>query len=254
MDEAIFQAMAAAEDRHWWFVARRRIVQHTLARLALPAGPAILEAGCGSGGNLPMLAAMGPTCAFEPETSAANVAAARGCAQVLPGSLPHNIPFADRRFELIVMTDVLEHVEHDVEALRALGSRLSDTGRLVLTVPALPALFSHHDTLHHHYRRYTRASLGRAAADAGLQVVKITYFNFFLLPLIASARWASRCMPSPEAKQTMGLTVPVTPVNAMLRGIMSSERWLLSGGGLPLGVSLLMVAQRPAAGHAVMQP
>ena len=96
MDPRIYERMAEVEEHHWWFASRRDIVEKILGRLGLPKDAAILEAGCGTGGNFPILARHGQVHAMEPFAAARVSAASLGVAKVAPGSLPDEIPFGDR--------------------------------------------------------------------------------------------------------------------------------------------------------------
>src|ERR1019366_7290057 len=152
-DPSLYPRMAAVEDSHWWFASRRMICERMLDGLRLPPGVAILEPGCGTGGNFAMLAARGKLYAMDADRSALKFAASRGLAQLAEGSLPGHIPFGKMLFDLVVMTDVLEHLDHDAGSLRALHTRLVPGGSILLTVPALQWLWSEHDVTHHHRRR-----------------------------------------------------------------------------------------------------
>ncbi|MCH9013739.1 MAG: class I SAM-dependent methyltransferase, partial [Proteobacteria bacterium] len=156
MDRQVYARMAELEDRHWWFAARRRILTEVLARLvALPAAPRLLEAGCGTGGNLAMLSRFGEVAAFEPDAEARRKAQEKSGFDVRDGRLPGDIPFEPGRFDLVAAFDVLEHVEDDLASLRALHAQLRPGGSALITVPAFEFLWSRHDERHHHWRRYT---------------------------------------------------------------------------------------------------
>ncbi|MGI9464675.1 MAG: class I SAM-dependent methyltransferase, partial [Aestuariivirgaceae bacterium] len=189
MEREVFDRLDQLEDRHWWFTARRSILnevirRHTLGRKQLK----ILEAGCGTGGNLSMLSGLGELVAFEPDDDARQLAAAKADCAVEHGTLPDGIPFGDDKFDLIVAFDVIEHVEADLESLAALRKRLAPGGKLIMTVPALPWLWSAHDERHHHFRRYTRDGLQNVLRHAGYRPLGLTYFNTLLFPLIVGAR------------------------------------------------------------------
>lgn len=223
MERVVYETMAEVEGDHWWFVARRQLIARLLEDMKLE-NPAILEAGCGSGGNLDLLRRFGRVSAFELDP------VARAKAGVPEGSLPDAIPF-DGPFDLACLFDVLEHVEEDVPALGALAE-ISE--RLLLTVPALPGLWSEHDERHHHHRRYTRPGLRNVIEQGGWKVERIGYFNSFLLPAAIAQRAVSRHY---EADKT-----PPAPLNALLTKIFGFERHLL--GKLPIGLSLFAVARR----------
>ncbi len=165
MDRAVFERMAAFEDTHWWFAARRRLIHTILSRsAAVPQGAQILEAGCGTGGNLALLSEFGTVDAFEFDAAAREIAEEKSGLPIVFGALPSDLPFGQKKFDIIGLFDVLEHIEDDQASLAALGARLAPEGQIVLTVPAFPALWSRHDERHHHFRRYTSKSL-RAVAD-----------------------------------------------------------------------------------------
>lgn len=240
VDARIYTEMAALEDRHWWFVARRRILDKMLAGLPLPSDAQILEAGCGTGGNLAMLARYGHVYGMEANAEAIKLASAKGVAEVCAGYLPNDIPFPEKNFDLIVLFDVLEHLDDDAAALSALRARLKPGGWLLVTVPAFPFLWSGHDEIHHHKRRYRARSLRALTESAGYHVRYLSYFNTWLLPLIAVARLAS----GKEGEGSAG-SMPNKFLNTLLTKIFASERFFLGHIAFPAGVSLLVMARNP---------
>lgn len=245
MDPSLYPRMAEVEDAHWWFAARRTICDHLLARLALPPDTTILEPGCGTGGNFPMLARRGRVFAMDSDESALRFAASRNLAELARGALPENIPFADRRFDLAVMTDVLEHLDDPLGALRALHARLKPGGWLLLTVPALPWLWSEHDLTHHHRRRYRAAELRGTVAGAGFEVTYLSHYNFILLPAIAGARlWGKLWHGGARgADGRHDLAMPPLPLNRLLRRLFASEHHVIGRLHVPVGVSLIALAR-----------
>lgn len=241
MDAAFYREMAALEDHHWWFVARRRILATVLDGLDLPAHATVLEVGCGTGGNLPLLARYGSLYACEPAPEALALAAARGLARVAPGRLPDGLPFGDTTFDLIALLDVLEHVREDTTGLAALYARLRPGGWLLLTVPAYGFLWSAHDEVNHHVRRYTRRELVRKLRQAGFRVCHATYFNTVLFPAVAGLRLAGRLL----GRTGSDLTLPGPRLNGMLARIFAAERHLVSRRRMPFGVSILALGRRP---------
>lgn len=241
MRRDLLDMMAKVEDRHWWFVGRRALVADALSKLPLPDGADILDAGCGTGGNLATWARFGRLQAFEIDEGARDLANQRGITSVVAGHLPDGVPFEPQSFDVIVSTDVLEHVADDRASLAALHATLRPGGWLALTVPALPALWSPHDAAHGHHRRYRRAELLERVQAAGLVVERCTAWNGLLLPAAAAERaWARVAQREAAAPE-----VPASLVNRALKGVLWAERALLSRRDLPLGVSLLVVARRP---------
>jgi SAM-dependent methyltransferase len=244
----IYQTMAQVEDTHWWFRARRSIIAHILSTLALPPNAAILDAGSGTGGNLQMLSQFGQVFAMEKDAEARALAEKRHILAVEEGSLPNEIPFGDRQFDLIVLFDVLEHIEQDYDTLRALHGRLKPEGKLMITVPAFEFLWSMHDVMHHHKRRYSLGPMTRLMERAGYTVTFASYINFWLFPVIAVVRIFDRITggklltnkTSPNAE----LTIPAPTLNRTLESIFASEINCMKFMRFPFGVSIALVAQK----------
>ncbi len=241
MDAIAYHSLRDLQNEHWWFVGRRKIISELIRRLvALPECARILEAGCGYGGNLAMLGRFGDLQAFEYEDGARAYASALLNKPVAPGFLPDNIGFAGETFDLVAMLDVLEHIDDDVGSLRTLRERLREGGSMLITVPAVPWLWSEHDEIHHHKRRYTKAGLRQVLQEAGLEVADVSYFNTLLFPLALVQRLASRFSGKKFAADSM----PNWFVNRLLRRVFDFENHLAWRVNLPIGLSLYAVARR----------
>jgi SAM-dependent methyltransferase len=227
------------EETHWWYRGRRRMIQALLDTTPLPGRCRILDAGCGSGRNMELLARFGAVTGLEPAERSAATARARDAGDVVQGSLEGRLPFDDGAFDLVACLDVLEHVEDDQAALRELRRVTVDGGRLLVTVPAYRLLWGSHDELAGHFRRYTRASLLSAARGAGWRATRVTGFNATLLPAIAVSRTADRLLgATSDARSDLGRTPRA--IGAPLERILAAEARLIGRQrSLPFGVSLV---------------
>jgi SAM-dependent methyltransferase len=242
MDRAVYENMRRVEQHHWWFRGRREILSDQLRGLNLPAGARILEVGCGTGGNLKMLARFGAVTGLEPDEPSRAYAQETAGVPVLGGFLPGPLPALGAPFDLIAALDVIEHLEDDRGSVIALAKLLKPGGRMLTTVPAHPWMWSGHDVAHHHRRRYRKADYLELFAAAGLRVVRASYFNTLLFPPIALVRLAK---PGREGGGGDDAT-PAGPLNRLLTAIFGFEARLLRAGDLPFGVSLLVVAEKTA--------
>ena len=187
-----------------------------------------------------MLARHGRVYGMETNAQALELATAKGAGACAAGRLPEVIPFVGQTFDLIALLDVLEHLDDDAAALRALRVRLKPGGWLLITVPAYPFLWSRHDELHHHKRRYVARDLRAVIEAVGLRVHYLSYFNTWLFPLIAAVRLARV-----GSGHSGDLSMPNKFANALLTQIFASERLLLGRVAFPFGVSLLALARNP---------
>ncbi|HUR85584.1 MAG TPA: class I SAM-dependent methyltransferase [Solirubrobacteraceae bacterium] len=244
MDDALERWTFEAEEQHWWYRGRRRVLAAVLDGLDAPPAPRILDAGCGSGRNMVELAQRGTVAGVELAEASLRAARARDVGEVRAGSLSDPLPFDDDSFDLAVALDVLEHLPDDRPALRELARVVAAGGRLVVTVPQYAWLWGEHDVVSHHHRRYTRALLAARAREAGFEVERMTAFNALLLPAITAARLVQRLRRRALPSDDLGRT-PQGAVNDALERVLAAEAaWIARGRDLPAGVSLLAVLRR----------
>jgi SAM-dependent methyltransferase len=229
-----------AEDRHWWYRGRRTVLSRAIAELDLPRPARILDAGCGSGRNMVELAQQGAVTGVELSGTSVSLARAREVGEVVEGSVL-DMPFEEGSFDLAVSLDVIEHLEEDLDALRELRRVVAPGGSLLVTVPAYEWLWSGHDEINHHHRRYTRRSLQSVAEQAGWKQTRTTYFNSLLLPVAILLRALDR-LSTKTTESSLDLWVPPEPLNWLLERPLALEAALIGRGGrIPAGLSLLSV-------------
>ena len=243
MDAEVYARMATLDSGHWWFAARRDILQSLIQRLVRPPEAArILEIGCGTGHNLEMLSRFGAVEATELNENARSLASKRLGRTVHAAALPDLSMVADAQFDLVALLDVLEHISDDRAALEAVLPVLTPGGKVLVTVPGNPWMWSAHDVAHHHHRRYRKRQLKRVAEESGYAVEFLSPFNTLLFPAVAAARLVGKVTRREAADDSM----PARPLNEFLRRVFSLERAIIGRVPVPFGVSLVAVLRRPS--------
>ena len=238
MERIVYDRMAEIDQLHWWYRARRDILSELIRRkIVLPADARILEVGCGTGHNLDMLKAFGRVDAIEVDPAARAIATGRLGREVLDAPLPALTGVPDATYDLIAILDVIEHIDEDKAGLESLASKLRPGGRILITVPAFPWMWSAHDVVNHHKRRYTRKTLRALVADAGLRLDMMSWFNSLLFPLAAASRLAGRLTGKTDSDDTL----PPRPLNALFEWTFGLERYALGRLPFPPGVSLVAI-------------
>jgi SAM-dependent methyltransferase len=253
MNPAEYERMFRNEDRYWWFVSRRELVVDLVRGLAPPAGAQLLDVGCGTGATAAALRAFGRVRGVDMSPLAVEFCARRGLGEVALGRA-ESIPLPADSIDIIVATDILEHLDDDHAALAEFRRVLRPGGHAVITVPAYQALWSEHDEALMHRRRYVAAGLGERIRGAGFETVRLSYALAFLLPL-ALGRLRRR---KPVAGRVAEAQVPVLPetLNSALIRFQRLETALLRRINLPWGLSVVAVIRKPVgeAQHASGTP
>ncbi|MGB4076295.1 MAG: class I SAM-dependent methyltransferase [Minisyncoccia bacterium] len=231
MDKGAFKLLHGLESI-WWYRGRTAVVREALRRVTLPGDARILDFGAGYGGMQKTLAHYGEVYAFEPEASARKEATLRGYVRVFDS--PEDA--LQEKYDLIALFDVLEHIEDDGGFLRKAHDALRPGGMLLITVPAMPFLWSTHDVTHHHFRRYTSRTLLHALTDASLSVPFLSFWNMLLFAPAALARLLGR---SGETS----FHVPRI-IDQFLYGVVRIETYLMRLSPLPFGISLIALARK----------
>jgi SAM-dependent methyltransferase len=233
--------MYALESSHWWFWGKRLVMRRLLGERLHRPGLRILDIGCGAGANAVELSEYGSVVASDRSLDALAFVRSRGVGSVVAAEAP-NLPFASGSFDIITAYDVIEHVEDDRGFVAELARIVAPGGAIAIHVPAWPFLWSRHDEMLEHKRRYTRKSLEALLAMDGLHVEKLGWTNFTIFAPTAVVRMANRLRNKDDGGADLGVVPP--PVNRMLRAIGRAEAALASSVGLPFGVSLAAIVTK----------
>jgi 2-polyprenyl-3-methyl-5-hydroxy-6-metoxy-1,4-benzoquinol methylase len=247
VDATVYEANERLEQTHWWFEGRRQVIRQVMRKHLTPRdGRRLLDVGCGTGGMFPLLEELGSVEGAEASADARERAARRfGRFTVHTCELPNGLP--QGKWDVITAFDVIEHVDEPVEGLSQMRTRLGDGGQVVITVPAFQFLWSQHDEIHHHRRRYDRALLTSQLTSAGFRVRFMSYFNAWLFPAVAGVRLLGKVLPMRNGHAS-DLSQPPDLVNRALTHLFSSERFAVGATQLPFGVSMIAVTDpRPGA-------
>ncbi len=239
MERIVYEQMAELDQRHWWYRARREVLAALIRReVQPPANARVLEIGCGTGHNLAMLGEFGSVDALELDDEARAVAEQRLGKSVMRAPLPELAGVPERHYDLIGAFDVIEHIDDDQAALASIAGRLKPGGKLVVTVPAHQWMWSAHDVVNHHKRRYSKRALRALVQGSSLKLERSGYFNSLLFPLAVAERLSSKL----RGKDDADLSLPPRLLNAALERVFALERHLVARLPLPPGLSLFAVA------------
>ena len=266
MDESYGARYAELYRAHWWWRAREELLDRLLQRLlgtgregALrgaarasdPRGTSsddLLDFGCGDGLFFPVLARYGTPHGIEPDARLLDPAGPwRDRISTEPLTAE---PTETGRYRLIVALDVLEHIEDPRPVVKELARRLAPGGWFVATVPAFQSLWTAHDDLNHHVRRYRLRELETLVGEPGLEIVESRYFFTWL----AMLKWLVARVERLVRPTSKPPTVPFGPFNAAALTVSRIEQRLLGDSHPAFGSSALVVARSSLSRDAPPSP
>ena len=234
-----------SEGHHWWYLGMRSISRALIRRMVRPTSSLrILDAGCGTGGNMAsFLSGYGEVYGCDISSLALGFCRKRHLRRLAQASV-EAIPFAACSFDLVASFDVLyeQAVEDDARALRELARVLVPGGYVLLRLPAYDWLRGGHDRIIHTARRYTAGRVRRLMEGAGLQVRTLSYANMLLFLPALVKRGAERFFPSRPARSDLELRLG--PFDGLLRLVLSLEAPSIARWGLPFGLSVVALGQK----------
>jgi len=242
VNELMYQKFHEVQKKHWWFRVKKNIVMDYVKRyISSNKCRKVLDVGCGSGLMLDGLQQIGEVSGVDQSGEAVLYSKKNYLGKVKIGSLPNEIPFNDNYFNLITALDVIEHIEDDINSLRKIRDLLVDGGISIITVPAYMFLWSEFDELNMHKRRYTKNELIRKLEISGLKIIKISYYNTFLFPMIFIIRKAKKIL---KISSTNELKIPNPYLNKLLESIFMMEKFYLKIFSFPFGTSIIAVVKK----------
>jgi SAM-dependent methyltransferase len=243
VDTDYYTTLDSVQERHWWYTARRSILEKVLQRVhseGVPKGT-LYDLGCGVGANLPVLEKFGPTVGVDMSAEAIDFCRRRGRSNVAQANLNLLEGIPDGSGSVVVLADVIEHLDDERPCLQAAYRTLAPGGVLLVTVPAYMFLWGPADELNHHKRRYTASRLRRVIEPA-FRIEHLTYFNTLLFGLVAAGRFGEILFKR-GGDDTAKL--PPDALNQALATVFGLEAGIVPKRRLPFGVSLLCVARKP---------
>jgi SAM-dependent methyltransferase len=247
MDQEFYTEYSQIEDTHWWFRGRREIFTRLLDPLANGRRLRILDIGFGTGAMLTFLSRYGAVVGMDMSADAIRFARTRCDRPMLLGDITR-VPLASGSLDLVTAFDIIEHIEDDAAAFAELARVCRPGGHLLITVPALQFLWGNQDVISHHHRRYTLGEVRDRVRAAGFTPRRLSYFNALLFPVVAAVRVARRLRGEPQGpvKSDFTMTKPGL-VNDLLTRVFASEGRMLTRWRLPVGVSVVCLAERTSA-------
>lgn len=242
MNHAEYDRMFGHEDHYWWFVARRELVVEMVRGLGLPQDARILDVGCGTGATAAALEALSRVIGADFAPLALERCRRRGLGGLVQAAA-ERLPLQSASVDVIVATDILEHLDDDMAALGEFYRLLRPGGHAVISVPAYPFLWGEHDLALMHRRRYVAAQVRHRAELAGFRIERLSYALAFLLPL-ALLRLIKR-QPTPARPPEAQLWPVPAWLNTALVRLQRVETAILKRIALPFGLSVLAVIEKP---------
>jgi SAM-dependent methyltransferase len=238
MKSEVYYRQLANYENHWWFKSREIIIKNILKK-NLNKSINILDFGCGAGNNLNMLSEFGNVWAYDTNQEILNILKKRNNKKRI--TFIKNLDKTNKKFDLIIATDVIEHIQDDKKIINKFYKILKNKGSLLITVPAYNFLFSTKDKDLHHKRRYTKSGL-KIILENKFDIKIFSYYNFFLFFPIASTIlffkfFKISFINKVEKKQNI-------LINYIMLKIFSFERFIINHFTFPFGISIIFFGKK----------
>lgn len=250
MDKSYYKEYYVLEREHWWFKARGKIITDLIIKSLKDqetTGLKILNIGAATGKTCELLSQFGTVSSLEYDKDCCDFANEKLNLNIINGSILE-LPFRDEEFDMVCAFDVIEHVEDDIKGLSEMKRVCKNGGLIVVTVPAFMLLWSNHDVVNHHFRRYTMANLKKLFTKINLNIIRVTYFNTILFLPILTFRLISKLIPAKFIRVGAGSDATLHNNNSIsskiLYQIFKSELALIRFFNLPFGVSIFISSKK----------
>lgn len=244
MQQHTYAIMDRVEDKHWWFVGRRAILESFMRRIVEKLGTSptdlrILDVGCGTGANLEMLSQFGHVEGVDVSDGALEFCRQKGL--TVQKGLAETLPYDNESFDVTTALDVVEHLDDDIAGLREMYRVTKRGGYSLIFVPAFMWLWGVQDDVSNHRIRYNKQQIVERLRQAGFSIERATYANWtFFAPILAGRTLMNLTGIKPESENN----VNVSALNGMFGKLFSAERFWLKNFNFPFGVSIVVVARK----------
>jgi len=244
LDKNYFQQYYRLEREHWWFKARQVILRKLILKYISKESQKlkILNVGTSTGYTSIWLSEFGEVKSVEYDKDCYEFVKENIGIDIVNASI-EDLPFEDNYFDLVCAFDVIEHVKNDQRGVNEMARVCKDNGYIFVTVPAYQFLWSNHDVINHHQRRYTSKKL-KTLFSQNDAIIFTSYFNMFLFPIIASFRLMSKLFKSSEKEVSsdFSLSNQQGVVARIFYKIFSMESIFLKNNIIfPFGVSIGLI-------------
>lgn len=239
LEQILYELEENNKGNHWWTKGRQEIILSLLLNIAPSLTRLnILDVGCGTGTTLNSLRQLGCTNLQGVDDSVTAIEYCNDKTLPVQQANVYELPFSDNSFDIILAMDVMEHVPNEQRALNEIKRVLKDDGLLLITVPAFELLWSVHDDVNNHIRRYTKKHTNKLLSSSGFSVLKTSYFNMFLFPFALLRKFST------SKQNELLLKPPPRFINRALLELLRVEKRILSTFNMPFGISLVNLARK----------
>lgn len=243
MQEVVYHSNYEIEETYFWFLSRNEILKKLIkSNTSINQGDKVIDVGCGTGGFAQVLLNEGynVTC-LDTEKLAIEYCKKRGIENIYHGDLKSYLSNHNNKFKAAFMLDVIEHIPDDQDVVNDVYKILDDNGYFIAAVPAFQWLWSKHDEIHMHYRRYNKSNFTKLFKNAGFKVEYVSYFNSFLFLPAVLKRFIDKITKNESNK-------PVDEVSSTLNNIFYKifkfEKNILGKFSFPFGLSIILIARK----------